>query len=188
MLRICLLKCQSQLHTKLKVNFFIENETSWCSGSSGQDSNNLSSEISCAKNHRWYLEANRGVPFQETCSSYFNDCVWPLHLCQTLVHSSCFCQESVWRILLTSAYLLFFYSQSNAILLCVYAVHDIVMFSLLLWHKNLFPSPYSQVFVKSTLEFWRYIRQCISCLRATREIDQWTVQGSRKKITIAIFS
>ena len=77
---------------------------------------NLSSEISCAKNHRWYLEANRGVPFQETCASYFDDCVWPLHLCQTLVHSSCFRQEGVWRILPTSAYLLFFYSHSNAIL------------------------------------------------------------------------
>lgn len=62
------------------------------------------------------LEANREVPFQETCASYFDDCVWPLHLCQTLVHSSCFRQESVRRILLTSAYLLFFYSHSNAIL------------------------------------------------------------------------
>ena len=136
-------KCQSKLHPKLKVNFFIEKERSWCSGSSGQDSNNLSSEISCAKNHRWYLEANRGVPFQETCSSYFNDCVWPLHLCQTLVHSSCFRQESVWRILLASAYLLF-YSQSNAILfmqcmtlLCFSCYCGIKIFSLHHTHKFL---------------------------------------------------
>ena len=127
-----------------KLFFFIENERSWCSGSSGQDSNNLSSEISCAKNHQWYLEANRGVPFQETCSSYFDDCVWPLHLCQTLVHSSCFRQESVWRILLTSAYLLFFYSQSNAILfmqcmtlLCFPCYFGIKIFSLHHTHKFL---------------------------------------------------